>query len=126
MHTVIHEWRLACMAPDLADLDVEAEGSGDESAGKFQYRREWSKQTWEGGPIFRWLEETLLPLLELPSSDDGRLNKAVVFTPLPQQAWVLHWFIQNQSANIESHIIHSGLRSNEHNEVLATFENTPN
>ena len=82
--TVIHEWRLACLSMDLPGNDTVVGTGGD-----YHYRRASDQQKYHAGPAIRWLGDEFVPIL-LGEPVDNSPNKAVIFTPLPGQAWFVY------------------------------------
>jgi hypothetical protein len=81
--SALHSWRLASFNLNLPGTErVQVNG-------KSVHRTEWEANDFAGGPIFRWLEKTFIPLL---NADVGPVpNKAVLFAPLPAQVYLLDW-----------------------------------
>jgi len=76
----VHRWRLACFSLVLGDSEDRNDVSG-------QWYNEWPLDTWVDSPIFRWLRDTVLPMLvnksaEYPEPDeDDALHDALVHEP---------------------------------------------
>jgi hypothetical protein len=112
--TVIHEWRLACLSMDLPGNDTLTNGAD------VQYRQEWDQDMHSPGPAIRWLRDTLVPIL-LGEGANGLPNKAVIFAPLPGQAWYVHWHLSTFHSGLKSFIYHAGIPRTKRDELLNEF-----
>ena len=111
---VIHEWRLACLSMDLPGNDTLTEGT------EVHYRREWNEDDHSPGPAIRWLGNTLVPIL-LGEGANGQPNEAVIFVPLPGQAWYVHWHLQTFHPGLKTFICHSLMSRPKRDELLNEF-----
>lgn len=112
--TVIHEWRLACLSMDLPGNDMVAVG------GQTHYRQEWDLEVYLSGPAVRWLGEIMVPIL-LGEPAQGKPNKVVIFTPLPGQAWYVHWYLSTLHPEVNTMIYHSAMDRPAREQLLRDF-----
>jgi len=113
--TVIHEWRLACLSMSLPENDAF-----ETDDGALQYRQSWDRETYHQGPAIRWLRKKPVPIL-LGEPANGAPNKAVIFTPLPGQAWFVHWYLNTFHPGLKSFIYHSGMPIKDRNTLIEEF-----
>ena len=117
--SAIHSWRLACFSSDLAvsgDIYVNPEG-------KTKHRAVWDGPTFCGGPIFRWLSTTFMPILKTPVKG-GPPNKAVIFAPLPGQTYLLVWWLRAFYPEVEAYHFLSLLSQKERQTTIDQFDAT--
>ena len=114
--TVIHEWRLACLSMSLAENDTVYRDGEDQ----YQYRQSWDCESYHAGPAIRWLKKKLVPIL-LGEPANGSPNTAVVFTPLPGQAWFVHWYLETFHSQLKSFIYHSGMSLPDRSNLIEKF-----
>ena len=111
--TVIHEWRLACLSMSLSGNDTQDVGEDGDN----QYRQTWDGETVHEGPAIRWLRNKFLPIL-LGEPANGSPNKVVIFSPLPGQAWFIHWFLKTFFPALKSFIFHADIPRPTRNDVI--------
>ena len=114
--TVIHEWRLACLSMSLAGNDSQDVGED----GDYQYRQTWGRETVHEGPAIRWLRNKFVPIL-LGESANGSPNQAIIFAPLPGQAWFIHWFLETFFPALKSFIFHADIPRPKRDDVIQEF-----
>ena len=114
--TVIHEFRLACFSMSLPGNDTVPVNDGDD----YQFRNSWDRQTYHAGPVIRWLAKTLVPIL-VGEPTNGLPNKAVIFTPLPGQAWFVHWVLKTFHRQLRPFIFHADLSRPKRHELIEEF-----
>ena len=112
--TVVHEWRLACISMSLAENDTVP------TDGEDLYRQNWDPNTYHAGPAIRWLGETLVPIL-LGEPADGSPNKAVVFAPLPGQAWFIFWYFRTFHPGVKAFMYHAGMNLADRSALIDRF-----
>lgn len=113
--TFIHEYWLAYFAMDLPGNDTVLNSSGE-----FEYRKTWDAESLEAGPAVRWLSSDLMPIL-LSEGENGLPNKAVIFNPLPGQAWYIFWFLTTFHPQLKTFNYHSGLPRSRRTEMIEEF-----
>jgi len=85
----VHSWRLACSWLVLGDTEDRKDVSG-------RWYNEWPLDTWVDYPIYRWLRETVAPMLlnqsaEYPEPDeDEASNEAILHTPESHKCTLPH------------------------------------
>jgi len=84
------------------------------------YRQSWERNSFRGGPGFRWLSDVFGPPL-LGTPKGGVPNKVVIFAQLPGQASYVNWFLRTFHAGIHSIWYHSGVPSRDRNRLLQEF-----
>jgi len=119
IQTVLHEWCLACLTMALPDDNISLDDSESIDAA-VAYRQSWERNSFRGGPVFRWLSEVSVPKL-LGTPEGGMPNKVVIFALLPGQASYVNWFLQTFHAGIHSILYHSGIPSRDHDWLLQEF-----
>jgi hypothetical protein len=112
--TVIHKWRLASLSIDLPGNNNLTNGAD------VQYRHEWDQDTHLPGPTILWLRDTLFPIL-LGQGANGLPNKAVIFAPLPGQAWYVHWHLSTFHWGLKSFIYHARIPYKKRDALLNEF-----
>jgi len=85
IQTVLQEQRLACLTMALPDNDISSDDSESMDAA-VPYRQSWERNSFRGGPVFRWLSNVFVPHL-LGISKGGVPNKVVILARLPGQAF---------------------------------------
>jgi len=119
IQTVLHEWRLACQTMDLPDNDISSDNSECMDAA-VPYRQSWERNSFRGGPVFRWLSDVFVPQL-VGTPEGGVPNKVLIFAPLPGQASYVSWFLRTFHASIHSILYYSGVQSRDRDRLLQEF-----
>jgi len=104
---------------DLPDNDISSDDSESMDAA-VPYRQSWERNSFRGGPVFRWLSDVFVPQL-LGPPEGGVPNKVVIFAPLPGQASYVNWFLRTFHAGIHSILYHSGVPSRDRDRLLQEF-----
>ena len=86
----------------------------------YQYRQTWDRETVHEGPAIRWLRNKFVPIL-LVELANGSPNKAVIFSPLPGQAWFIHWFLKTFFPALKSFIFHADIPRPKCDDVIQEF-----
>jgi hypothetical protein len=143
----VHRWRLACFSLVLGDTEDQNDVSGPSY-------NEWPLHTWGDSPIFRWLRDTLLPMLvkepagypepdEDEASNEALLHKprsnkwalpsapppqtVVLFCPLPSQVRHLKWWLSKCFADhLDIFYMYAEMGNDELAEMLLKFQDSPN
>lgn len=106
----IHDWRLVCLSANL-EFDTFRDG---------KYRSTWDPVTFSGGPFFRWLKGTLLPILQKVPKN-GPPNKAVIFAPLPGHTYLLNWWFKQYYPKVNCFHYFSLLNRKDRSAMIKNF-----
>jgi len=143
----VHRWQLACFSLVLGDTEDRNDISG-------KWYNEWLLDPWVDSPIFRWLRDTILPMLvnaaaEYPEPDEDEasneallhepeshtralprapsLQKAMLFCPLPGYVRHLKWWLTKFFADhLDIFYMYAEMGNNERTEMQLKFQDSPN
>ena len=143
----VHRWRLAC-------FQLVLRGTEDWNDVSRQWYNKWPLDTWVDSPIFRWLRDTVMPMLvnepvdnpepdEDEASNEVLLHKperyqsalpgtppvqmAVLFCPLPGQVRHLKgWLTKLFQDHLDLFYMYTEMGNDEYTEMQLKFQHLPN